>query len=91
MTFLEKRGKRPLKLILQRLNAYKAYRRTLLSIAVFSISCTAALLFAGDLRLFQAHFSGFCRLYSQKYSPPVWNLSHNRFVKTPILNQNTFL
>ena len=52
------------------------------------ISATEAVLFAGGIRLFQTHFSGFCRLFSQKNSPPAWNHLHERFIKTLILNQN---
>ena len=86
--FLGNLGKRPLKLITQKLSGDKAYFCTLQSIACLIISNTEGVLFAGGLRLFQTHFSGFCRLFSQKYSTPVWNLLHEGFVKRLILSQN---
>jgi len=89
--FLGNRGKRPLQVIIQRLSGDKAYFCILQSIAGLIISTTEGVLFAGGLRLFQTHFSGFCCLFSQKYSPPVCILLHERFVKRLILNQNILL
>jgi hypothetical protein len=86
--FLGNRGKRPLQVIIERLSGDKAYFCILQSISGLIISNTEGILFAGALRLFQTHFSGFCCLFSQKCSPPLWNTLHERFVKTLILNQN---
>jgi hypothetical protein len=87
--FLGNLGNRLLKLIIQKLRGDKTYFCTLQSITGLISSNTEGVLFAGGLRLFQTHFSGFCRLFSQKYFPPVWNLLHEDFVKTLILSQNT--
>jgi hypothetical protein len=72
--FLGNRRKRPLNLIIQRLGGDKAYFCTLQLMAGLIISTTEGVLFAGGLRLFRTHFSVGCRLFSQKHSPPVWNL-----------------
>jgi hypothetical protein len=86
--FLGNRGMRPLQVIIKRLSGDKAYFCILQLIADLIISTTEEILFAGALRLFQTHFSGVCCLFSQKYSPPLWNLLHERFVKMLFLNQN---